>query len=72
MFIGDDMNKFQKLCLLISVLACIDFSLDVLLDMSFIIQFIPSSSIWYKVYACVIGVIGFVNLTLFDKISKFN
>lgn len=72
MITGDIMNKFQKICLLISVLACIDFSLDVLLDMSFIIRFIPSSSIWYQVYACVIGIIGFVNLTLFEKASRFD
>lgn len=64
---GENMNKLQKICLLITILGSIDFALDVLLNMSFIIRFLPTSSVWYEVYAFVIGICGFVNITLYSK-----
>lgn len=61
------MNKFQKICLLITILFALDFALDILLDLSFILRFIDDNTILYKVYAFVIGVCGFVNITLYNK-----
>ncbi|MCI8270867.1 MAG: hypothetical protein HFG16_00905 [Erysipelotrichaceae bacterium] len=61
------MNRFQKLCLLISILGCLDFALNTLLHMSFIMRFLPDSGLWYKSYAFLIGVCGFCNLTLFSN-----
>lgn len=61
------MKKLQKICLLITILACIDFAFDVLLEMSFIVRFIPTSSIWYEIYAFIIGICNFINITIFNK-----
>lgn len=61
------MNKLQKICLLISILGCIDFALDVLLNMSFIMRFIPDNGVWFQFYAFLIGGCSFVNITLFNK-----
>lgn len=64
---GDYMNKFQKVCLMFSILAGIDIAMDVLLNLSFILRFIEEGSLVYKVYIFMIGISAFTNLLLFKK-----
>lgn len=61
------MNKFQKLCLIFSILAAVDFALSTLLNFSFILRYLEDGSFVYKLYAFFIGLSAFTNLLLFKK-----
>lgn len=61
------MKKLQKVCLAITTLFCIDYSITHLLGFSLLYDRILDLPVMHLLYAFIIGVSGFICILLFKK-----
>ena len=61
------MSKLQKTALVCSILFCLNYALDQLLGFNLITSYVVSNYWLHKITAFMIGVIGFMDILIFQK-----
>lgn len=67
---GDNMLKVRKIFLILSIIFCLLYAINILLGFTFFFSYLHTHTIIEKIFAFLIGISAFMNILLYPYIPS--